>query len=99
MWHGVHGQSYGLAKWTAATPFSVRFCFILKDFSVKLIVHIYLFAGKCAGHPFLNVLDLTPWGMSPWVSHVLPWKGYNFGGRKSTVERNFSDQGPTIVIT
>ena len=32
----------GLAKWTAATPFSVRFCFILKDFSVKLIVHIYI---------------------------------------------------------
>ena len=43
MWHGIHGRSKGLAKWTAATPFSVRFCFILKGFSVKLIVQISLF--------------------------------------------------------
>ena len=80
-------------------PFFRKILYYFKRLFNKInSTHIYLFAGKCAGHPFLNVLDLTPWGISPWVSHVLPWKGYNFGGRKSTVERIFSDQGPTIIL-
>ena len=83
----------GVSQVDCCHPFFCKILFYFKRLFSKInSTHIYLFAGKCAGHPFLNVL-------SPWVSHVLPWKGYNFGGRKSTVECIFSDQGPTIVIT
>ena len=46
-----------LAEGAAATPFSLKFCIILIEFSEN---KKYLYSwqvGKCPSHPFLNFLD------------------------------------------